>query len=611
MLVGALVLSGCGGGGSTSGGPSGALPPAGPSPVATGGTSSVSKSVAAQPYETSVQLPPIDGFTATIDLPPASGSGTITVTASTAAPAGVTALSQIVDYTSDARNPKSANAMPLIYISFSSDSPITVKGSPGFAIALPSSVDPNGRIFYIPRLEQQSWAIHDGPAWINGPGPYVKMNPSGAGLLLGTASVNFALAFCDLASIDLQLAKPLAAGTPSTAALTVYAQDALGYLLGGSLSYPITFSLSDNNGATSLQTTSVSNLSTPVQIAYNGKLDRFSITSTYQSVTSTQTFTSTLPSGVPLSGGGIMEQFVLGSDGNFWTPVLNGVARVSASGQYTYFADPNSSHAGIEGSGIAEGSDGNVWFFYMMSGTTGGIDRVTPSGQFTSFPFANTSVAGGFRPLVRGPDGALYFPGGSGVARIDTSGAMGNIASTPSLSYLVLGPDNNLWGSSPNGLVYKITVDGQVSSYSPSPGSDALDFVVGPDGNFWAPYAHQTATLVKFNTQGQLVSQTPLEYAPSFLNPPPYPTPTVPQRLGDVAKDSSGNIYIADPHFGGAIRITPSGSYSEYPGPLAGQDQPIDLLFANGTLYVSYMIYPLSGSGTEQSALATVDPSLW
>jgi hypothetical protein len=213
---------------------------------------------------------------------------------------------------------------------------------------------------------------------------------------------------------------------------------------------------------------------------------------------------------------------------------------------------------------------------------------------------------------VPGPDGALYFRGGTnGIARIDMTGKMSNVVSGITPSYMLVGPDNNLWASGANGAIYKITLTGEVTTYTPAPGSGALDFILGPDGNFWAPYAQLTPTLVKFNTQGALVSQSPLVYAPSFLNPPPYPTPIVPQRLGDMVEDSSGNIYLADPHIGGVIRITPSGAYSEYPAPIVGQDQPIDLLFVNGKLYVSFAIPPLSGAGLEQGAIAAVDPSLW
>lgn len=100
-----------------------------------------------------------------------------------------------------------------------------------------------------------------------------------------------------------------------------------------------------------------------------------------------------------------------GPDGALWFTDFNGsqVGKITAAGAFTMFPDVAIDHP----QAIAGGPDGNVWF---VNGAHA-IARVTPAGVVTSFHTAKIRTAGG---ITAGPDGAMWFTNGKSIGRIQT-----------------------------------------------------------------------------------------------------------------------------------------------------------------------------------------------
>ena len=148
--------------------------------------------------------------------------------------------------------------------------------------------------------------------------------------------------------------------------------------------------------------------------------------------------------------------------------------------------------------GIALGSDGNLWFTEIGSSSnpTGGIGMITPLG--VRHPVHRGAHAGpdpgsGPAGITSGPDGALYFTESTTgrIGRITTLGAASEFtqgyAPTDGPASITQGPDGNLWFTelgNPSALSFgshvdKITTTGVLTQY---PSADALPSNAAPDG---------------------------------------------------------------------------------------------------------------------------------
>ncbi len=90
--------------------------------------------------------------------------------------------------------------------------------------------------------------------------------------------------------------------------------------------------------------------------------------------------------------------------------------------------------------------------------------------------------------LVSGPDGNLWFGGGSGIVRYSIGGAVQSFSTSSLPSSIVAGPDGNLWFTESQGMIGEVTTAGVVTEYAVSgTGSSgyAKDIAVGSDGNLW------------------------------------------------------------------------------------------------------------------------------
>ena len=160
------------------------------------------------------------------------------------------------------------------------------------------------------------------------------------------------------------------------------------------------------------------------------------------------------------------------------------------------------------------------------------------------------------------------------------------------INQVTSGPDGDLWfvggtGGPPNGLVEvigRMTPSGVTKLY-PLPGNPGLAFAgitVGPDNNIWFTYSTNTGTGVGRLSPGtgQIVP-FPLTLPPSV---PPIPSSDLPlnTQATDIIAGPDGNLWFdVDQIAGGVIipegyvgRITPKGTITLYPVPLTHSDQP-------------------------------------
>jgi virginiamycin B lyase len=189
---------------------------------------------------------------------------------------------------------------------------------------------------------------------------------------------------------------------------------------------------------------------------------------------------------VPTAGSS-PEDIAAGSDGALWftESAGNKVARIATSGAVTEYSVPT---PGSEPWSIVAGPDLALWFTESAGKKIG---RVTTSGQLTEYPIPDTL---GFIPspyeIIVGADGALWFAGGpAGLGRITTAGEMTlwNI----SWNNIAVGPDQMMWYAGYTGslgVVGQFNETVQVSSFdvaAPAAPGEPSDIITGPDGALW------------------------------------------------------------------------------------------------------------------------------
>lgn len=417
-------------------------------------------------------------------------------------------------------------------------------------------------------------------------------------------------------------------GIPSTRQVSVVAKDATGAVINGTFPLPVTISTTDTSGRISLAGSAIQNSTQSITVNYFGKGGAFPIRATAGNVSTTQTTVTTVPPEVLIATPGplpvdVPGNSVFGSDGNLWSSISYNYAfavmRITTAGKLSMFSDPIATHW-FDSGAIARGSDGNVWAEFHDSRTENqGFDKITPDGQFTAYLLPGNMGYDSVTSMALGPDGAVWFgisgsaPGVSGVGRIDASGNISQVATTATPPYnLVFASDANLWFSFSGG-VGEMTSGGVVTDYSipGASGANPLKFILGTDGNFWAPYAYGTNQLIKFNTRGSVVSSTTLPYSTPWTSAANAPT-----TISSLAVDTGGDVFATDPRAQGLIRITAAGDVSEYPTYSTIVDlvqmSPLNVVVgANGMVYLLDAAMGSSASQGSAGGLTTIDLSTW
>jgi len=183
--------------------------------------------------------------------------------------------------------------------------------------------------------------------------------------------------------------------------------------------------------------------------------------------------------------------------------------------------------------GLAVGSDGNLWYTDPVGSSVG---RVTPAGSSTEFlyaPIGPVTIAN----IVAGPAGNLWFTDEDDdvIATITTSGTITKY-SVPTADagprYIAAGPDGDLWFTEFVGnKIGRITAEGKFTEYPiPTPDAQADDITAGRDGNLWF-------TEYKGNKIGRITAAGKVTE---------YLIPTAGAQPAQIAASRDGNLWFIE-----------------------------------------------------------------
>ena len=332
------------------------------------------------------------------------------------------------------------------------------------------------------------------------------------------------------------------------------------------------------------------------------------------SSTSKKSGTSATPPGtikeLELDALGGLNQITFDPNGNLWFAGESRLGWISPSGKAT--------NIDISGQGrtffdLTVGPDGNVWFIG------------TPN---------NLRYVGG-SPIPQGASESVGFVGTNGQIREWQIPATG-IGAYPTLQYLVVGPDGNLWYARSDGdtcVIGRITPTGNRTEFTVFTGLGRFSgLAVGPDGNLWfgisqygVAFNFQTFSAALLYTGGLLGRITPsgsiqrvsYPYAASYpegfihgydgnlwfvvyriVNGEPAGsggygiidrtgkvTQADTNAVGDAVKGTDGNLWSIDNVHNAIRRVTASGTVSEFTIPTANAQALNLLLGKDGNLW--------------------------
>jgi streptogramin lyase len=185
-----------------------------------------------------------------------------------------------------------------------------------------------------------------------------------------------------------------------------------------------------------------------------------------------------------------------GPDGAIWATLRWGaIARVTPQGEFSVFPGAGGL---VEPIGITAGPDGNLWIAETTAPEEGPaerfgrITRVSLAGQMEGFRIPPLlSDASSATGITNGPDGNLWYVGGSSAGRIATTGAMTqlDVPTFGEIHSITAGPDGNVWFAasggpfSEKGAIGRITPRGFTTLFELP--TEARGVTAGPDGNVW------------------------------------------------------------------------------------------------------------------------------
>ncbi len=209
-----------------------------------------------------------------------------------------------------------------------------------------------------------------------------------------------------------------------------------------------------------------------------------------------------------------------GPDGDLWFTDYWGLGFTTTSGLITQYEVFDPAHETPAGS-IVIGSDGALWFLVLGSGNTSdvttAIERCTTQFICTHYDQAaaiNMTLPYG---LAEGSDGAVWFPGTClCVGRITTDGVITSYPVPNELYTIAAGRDGALWFGGP-GEIVRMTTSGVVTEYPlPNPNAGAGYVANGPGGIWFV----ESDVLETDNRLGLMVPLTAsLTADPSALKP--------------------------------------------------------------------------------------------
>jgi streptogramin lyase len=251
--------------------------------------------------------------------------------------------------------------------------------------------------------------------------------------------------------------------------------------------------------------------------------------------------------------GGIAD----GSDGALWfTEVATAtIGRITTAGQITeHHILPPAKDYPYTAWFIAAGADGALWYTTEFGGLVG---RITTAGAITEFPVNKRSSEP--TGIAAGPDGAMWFTDpffDPAIGRITSGGTISLSALSAATSCcqgsIARGPDGAMWIASAKGKIARITTGFKYSEFTIVPKTshpvDPTTIVAGPDGALW--FTEDNGNHIgRITTAG---SST--EYA--------VPTPSAGPNA--LAAGPDGALWFEETNARKFGRITTSGAFTEY-----------------------------------------------
>jgi virginiamycin B lyase len=251
---------------------------------------------------------------------------------------------------------------------------------------------------------------------------------------------------------------------------------------------------------------------------------------------------------------------ILGPDGNVWFTESGKVGNITPSGIITEYS------AGGENTDITVGPDGNLWYSYSSPGhTTGnGVGKITTTGTVTAYPISlyNSQPSG----IAAGSDGNLWFTekGINKIGKITTAGTITQYSSIPTTNAqpgsITAGSDGALWFTEGT-KIGRITTSGTVTEYDVpggATGNGPSSIVTGPDGAVWFRTGSSGIARMATELTNQSLSFTSTAPTDVTLESPNY-TPTAsatsglpvaitvdPSSSSICSIDGSGNVSYQD-----------------------------------------------------------------
>jgi virginiamycin B lyase len=257
----------------------------------------------------------------------------------------------------------------------------------------------------------------------------------------------------------------------------------------------------------------------------------------------------------PLAEGVSPFGIAQGSDGAMWFTerATDSVGRIELDGTLGPWV---SLERGADPTAIATGLDDAVWFTEQG---TNRIGRIAPDGTLSEFPVPtdNAAVAG----ITAGPDGAMWFTERSAhrIGRVDPDGTIAEFplpSSLPGPLGITTGPDGALWFTELRGnRIGRITTSGDVTEWPlPVEASLPSGIATGPDGALW--FTMRAANRIgRITLTGRITT---------------YPVPTAASDPTAIAAGWDGAMWFTGPDTDVIGRVALDGTITEFPLPTVG-----------------------------------------
>ena len=204
--------------------------------------------------------------------------------------------------------------------------------------------------------------------------------------------------------------------------------------------------------------------------------------------------------------------------------------------------------------GITVDRSGNAWFTEEKLNQIG---RLSPSGALTEYPIPTPSA--GPWAITTGADGTIWFneiqPPHPHIARISGSGAVSEYAVSASTDYLAPAPDGSVWFTEPSIKIGRVSSTGQVTEFPVPPGiSVGSATACDGAGNLWYSEdlpSGNNSSLHRVTLTGQF-DTFPLG---------------APRGIPYLTSGPAGSVWFAESTLGRIGKVSMSHDITEYPLP--------------------------------------------